>query len=162
MDSKLGASLRSHGQKIRVSMWSYAHSYAELARYESERVGHVVMGVREIAMSMLEYLLRSLGMPRERARMIVSEKRGEQMSAEALDQCSPRFCSRSEPAQVRCGRPTMQIRSSGYADQRAVFNFESAAATQLARWSTLRSAQSALSVRLRDSASAVPIFSRAT
>jgi monovalent cation:H+ antiporter-2, CPA2 family len=58
------------------------HNYSELEHFERERVGHVVMGEREIAMSMLEYSLRSLGVPKERARMVVSEERGTQVSSE--------------------------------------------------------------------------------
>jgi CPA2 family monovalent cation:H+ antiporter-2 len=58
------------------------HSYSELEFFERQHVGHVVMGEREIAMSMLEYSLRSLGVPKERARMVVSEARGEVTSSE--------------------------------------------------------------------------------
>jgi monovalent cation:H+ antiporter-2, CPA2 family len=58
------------------------HSYSELEHLQRERVGHVVMGEREIAMSMLEYSLRSLGVPKDRARMVISEERGAQVSSE--------------------------------------------------------------------------------
>ena len=46
-----------------------AHSEPELERLESLGVGLAVMGERELAMSMLEYALRSLGVPRDRARL---------------------------------------------------------------------------------------------
>jgi CPA2 family monovalent cation:H+ antiporter-2 len=47
-----------------------AHSEAELGRLEALGVGRAVMGERELAMSMLEYALRSLGVPRDRARLV--------------------------------------------------------------------------------------------
>ena len=44
------------------------HSTSELAALEAMHVGRVVMGERELAHGMLEYALRSLGVPAERAR----------------------------------------------------------------------------------------------
>ena len=44
------------------------HSTSELATLEAMHVGRVVMGERELAHGMLEYALRSLGVPAERAR----------------------------------------------------------------------------------------------
>ncbi|MGH8188559.1 MAG: NAD-binding protein, partial [Steroidobacteraceae bacterium] len=58
------------------------HSYAELDHFRQLRVGHVVMGEREIAMGMLEYALRSLGVPKERARLVVSASRGDEVRSE--------------------------------------------------------------------------------
>ncbi|MFO7276835.1 MAG: YbaL family putative K(+) efflux transporter [Pseudomonadota bacterium] len=58
------------------------HSEAELRHLESQRVGRVVMGERELAMSMLEYTLCSLGVPRDRARLAVNQARGAQVSSE--------------------------------------------------------------------------------
>jgi monovalent cation:H+ antiporter-2, CPA2 family len=58
------------------------HSYAELEHFKQLRVGHVVMGEREIAMGMLEYSLRSLGVPKERARSVVSASRGDEVRSE--------------------------------------------------------------------------------
>ena len=46
-----------------------AHSETELERLEALGVSLAVMGERELAMSMLEYALRSLGVPRDRARL---------------------------------------------------------------------------------------------
>jgi len=40
------------------------------------------MGEREIAMGMLEYSLRSLGVPKERARSVVSACRGDEVRSE--------------------------------------------------------------------------------
>jgi monovalent cation:H+ antiporter-2, CPA2 family len=44
------------------------HSERELVELERLKVNHVVMGERELANGMLEYALRSLGVPAERAR----------------------------------------------------------------------------------------------
>jgi len=44
------------------------HSAGELQALEELKVGRVVMGERELAYGMLEYALRSLGVPAERAR----------------------------------------------------------------------------------------------
>jgi CPA2 family monovalent cation:H+ antiporter-2 len=44
------------------------HSASELKALETLRVGHAVMGERELAHGMLEYALGSLGVPKERAR----------------------------------------------------------------------------------------------
>jgi CPA2 family monovalent cation:H+ antiporter-2 len=44
------------------------HSASELKTLEAMNVGRVVMGERELAHGMLEYALRSLGVPAERAR----------------------------------------------------------------------------------------------
>jgi CPA2 family monovalent cation:H+ antiporter-2 len=44
------------------------HSETELKALEELKVGHVVLGERELAHGMLEYALRSLGVPAERAR----------------------------------------------------------------------------------------------
>jgi len=44
------------------------HSENELKALEQLKVGHVVLGERELAHGMLEYALRSLGVPAERAR----------------------------------------------------------------------------------------------
>ena len=44
------------------------HSESEFQALEEMQVGRVVMGERELARGMLEYALRSLGVPAERAR----------------------------------------------------------------------------------------------
>jgi CPA2 family monovalent cation:H+ antiporter-2 len=44
------------------------HSAGELQALEALRVGRAVMGERELARGMLEYALRSMGVPAERAR----------------------------------------------------------------------------------------------
>jgi len=46
------------------------HSDGELQKLESMGVGRVLMGERELAHGMLEYALRSLGVPAERARAV--------------------------------------------------------------------------------------------
>ncbi len=46
------------------------HSTSELKTLEGMKVGRVVMGERELANGMLEYSLRSLGVPAERARSL--------------------------------------------------------------------------------------------
>ena len=46
------------------------HSASELQALEALQVGRVVMGERELANGMLEYALRSLGVPAERARAV--------------------------------------------------------------------------------------------
>jgi CPA2 family monovalent cation:H+ antiporter-2 len=46
------------------------HSASELQALEELKVGRVVMGERELAHGMLEYALRSLGVPAERARAV--------------------------------------------------------------------------------------------
>ena len=46
------------------------HSESELQALEAMQVGRVVMGERELAHGMLEYALRSLGVPAERARAV--------------------------------------------------------------------------------------------
>jgi monovalent cation:H+ antiporter-2, CPA2 family len=60
------------------------HSTAEFEYFQRAQVGHVVMAEREIGLALLEYSLRSLGMPKERARLVVSESRGEQLRSEGL------------------------------------------------------------------------------
>ncbi len=58
-----------------------AHSEAELAYLERQGVGLAVMGERELALGMMDYALRSLGLPQDQARLIVQ---GFRMSAETI------------------------------------------------------------------------------
>jgi len=51
------------------------HSASELKTLEALKVGHVVMGERELAHGMLEYALGSLGVPKERARKAAGRSR---------------------------------------------------------------------------------------
>jgi len=60
------------------------HSNAEFEYFQRAQCGHVVMAEREIGLALLEYSLRSVGMPKERARLVVSESRGEEVRAEGL------------------------------------------------------------------------------
>jgi CPA2 family monovalent cation:H+ antiporter-2 len=53
-----------------IDMVVRTHSESELQKLEALNVGRVVMGERELAHGMLEYALRSLGVPAERARAI--------------------------------------------------------------------------------------------
>jgi CPA2 family monovalent cation:H+ antiporter-2 len=54
--------------KTGIDLVVRTHSASELAALEAMHVGRVVMGERELAHGMLEYALRSLGVPAERAR----------------------------------------------------------------------------------------------
>jgi len=51
-----------------IDIVARTHSDTEFAKLEALGVGRVVMGERELARGMLEYALRSLGVPAERAR----------------------------------------------------------------------------------------------
>ena len=52
------------------------HSASEMEALEAMQVGRVVMGERELANGMLEYALRSLGVPPERARSLAGRDSG--------------------------------------------------------------------------------------
>jgi CPA2 family monovalent cation:H+ antiporter-2 len=52
------------------------HSASEMEALQSMQVGRVVMGERELANGMLEYSLRSLGVPPERARSLAGRDNG--------------------------------------------------------------------------------------
>jgi CPA2 family monovalent cation:H+ antiporter-2 len=52
------------------------HSASELQALEAMKVGRVLMGERELAHGMLEYALRSLGVPAERARAVAGRDAG--------------------------------------------------------------------------------------
>jgi CPA2 family monovalent cation:H+ antiporter-2 len=65
-----------------IDVVARAHSEPELARLESLGVGLAVMGERELAMSMLEYALRSLGVPRDRARLAAERELAARIDAE--------------------------------------------------------------------------------
>jgi CPA2 family monovalent cation:H+ antiporter-2 len=58
------------------------HSTEELEYLQQQKVGYAVMGERELALSMIEHTLLSLGVPKDRARMAVAQSRGEQVNAE--------------------------------------------------------------------------------
>ena len=58
----------AHQLKPGIDLVVRTHSASELAALEAMHVGRVVMGERELAYGMLEYALRSLGVPAERAR----------------------------------------------------------------------------------------------
>ena len=51
------------------------HSAAELAHLEREGIGVAIMGARELALGLMDYALRSLGMAEEKARAIVQDCR---------------------------------------------------------------------------------------
>ena len=59
------------------------HSEDELARLRTTVNGHVVMGERELARTMLLYVLRQFGVPPERARRLAEEPSGADLAAEA-------------------------------------------------------------------------------
>jgi monovalent cation:H+ antiporter-2, CPA2 family len=58
----------AHQHKPGIDIVVRTHSATELKTLEAMNVGRVVMGERELAHGMLEYALRSLGVPAERAR----------------------------------------------------------------------------------------------
>jgi len=59
------------------------HSEDELARLRTTVNGHVVMGERELARTMLLYVLRQFGVPPERARRLAEEPSSAELAAEA-------------------------------------------------------------------------------
>jgi len=59
------------------------HSEDELARLRTTVNGHVVMGERELARTMLLYVLRQFGVPPERARRLAEEPSSADLDAEA-------------------------------------------------------------------------------
>ena len=59
------------------------HSEDELARLRTTVNGHVVMGERELARTMLLYVLRQFGVPPERARRLAGEPSSADLDAEA-------------------------------------------------------------------------------
>jgi CPA2 family monovalent cation:H+ antiporter-2 len=59
------------------------HSEDELARLRTTVNGHVVMGERELARTMLLYVLRQFGVPPERARRLAEETSGADLDADA-------------------------------------------------------------------------------
>jgi len=58
----------AHEQRPGVDLVVRTHSTSELRKLEELKVGRAVMGERELARGMVEYALRSLGVPAERAR----------------------------------------------------------------------------------------------
>jgi CPA2 family monovalent cation:H+ antiporter-2 len=58
----------ARAQRPGIDLVVRTHSADELHRLEALDVGRVVMGERELARGMVEYALRSLGVPPERAR----------------------------------------------------------------------------------------------
>ena len=52
---------------------------AELTYLERQGIGLTLMGERELALGMMDYALRSLGLPQDKARLVVQ---GFRMSAE--------------------------------------------------------------------------------
>jgi CPA2 family monovalent cation:H+ antiporter-2 len=59
------------------------HSDDELTRLRSTVNGHVVMGERELARTMLLHVLRQFGVPPERARLLAEEPSSTELDAEA-------------------------------------------------------------------------------
>jgi CPA2 family monovalent cation:H+ antiporter-2 len=64
----------------RIDTVARAHGNAELAYLERQGVGLTLMGERELALGMMDYVLRSLGLPQDKARLVVQ---GFRVSAEA-------------------------------------------------------------------------------
>jgi len=59
------------------------HSEDELARLRTTVHGHVVMGERELARTMLLHVLREFGVPPERSRRLAEEPSSTELDAEA-------------------------------------------------------------------------------
>ena len=51
------------------------HSAGELAYLERQGIGVAIMGARELALGLMDYALRSLGIPEEKARSLVQDSR---------------------------------------------------------------------------------------
>jgi CPA2 family monovalent cation:H+ antiporter-2 len=64
----------------RIDTVARAHGNAELTYLERQGVGLTLMGERELALGMMDYALRSLGLPQDKARLVVQ---GFRVSAEA-------------------------------------------------------------------------------
>ena len=73
-----------------------AHGNAELTYLERQGIGLTLMGERELALGMMDYALRSLGLPQDKARLVVQ---GFRVSAEAAHW-------RKEPRDSRREGPT--------------------------------------------------------
>ena len=63
----------------RIDTVARAHGTAELTYLERQGIGLTLMGERELALGMMDYALRSLGLPQDDARLVVQ---GFRMSAE--------------------------------------------------------------------------------
>jgi CPA2 family monovalent cation:H+ antiporter-2 len=59
------------------------HSDEECARLREQHVGRIIMGEQELARAMLEYALRRLGVPPDRARLLVEDQASKDLAAEA-------------------------------------------------------------------------------
>ena len=59
------------------------HSDVEFARLREQEVGRIIMGEQELARAMLEYALRRLGVPPDRARLLVEDQASKDLAAEA-------------------------------------------------------------------------------
>jgi monovalent cation:H+ antiporter-2, CPA2 family len=59
------------------------HSDEEFARLREQHVGRIIMGEQELARAMLEYALRRLGVPPDRARLLVEDQASKDLAAEA-------------------------------------------------------------------------------
>jgi CPA2 family monovalent cation:H+ antiporter-2 len=55
----------------RIDTVARAHGNAELKYLERQGVGLTLMGERELALGMMDYALRSLGLPQDKARLVV-------------------------------------------------------------------------------------------
>jgi CPA2 family monovalent cation:H+ antiporter-2 len=52
-----------------------AHTEGELARLDRLGVGIAIMGARELALGLMDYALRSLGVPEDKAHIVVQQMR---------------------------------------------------------------------------------------
>ena len=59
------------------------HSDEELTHLRGQNLGYVVMGERELARTMLHYVLRKFGVPPERARMLVEDPGRDELEAQS-------------------------------------------------------------------------------
>jgi CPA2 family monovalent cation:H+ antiporter-2 len=71
----------------RIDTVARAHGNAELKYLERQGVGLTLMGERELALGMMDYTLRSLGLPEDKTQLVVQ---GFRVSAESAHWKEPR------------------------------------------------------------------------
>jgi CPA2 family monovalent cation:H+ antiporter-2 len=87
----------------RIDTVARAHGNAELTYLERQGIGLTLMGERELALGMMDYALRSLGLPQDKARLVIH---GFRMPAETTR-------SKKEPRESQREGPTGDGEVSG-------------------------------------------------
>jgi CPA2 family monovalent cation:H+ antiporter-2 len=85
----------------RIDTVARAHGNAELTYLERQGVGLTLMGERELALGMMDYALRSLGLPQDKAQLVVQGFRVSAESAHWKEPREPRREGTSGNGQVR-------------------------------------------------------------